>query len=89
MKIRAQHSLISLCVVILARISSSLFSRDRTLVNKRLGSGGWLARAFSLALFASPSPKHSPGVGWLTWTRCFVAFLGVVAFAVAAGENDG
>lgn len=48
MKIRVKHYLIS-CVVILARNSSSLFSRFLTLANRRLGNGGRLAQAFNLA----------------------------------------
>lgn len=48
-KVKAQHPLISHCVEILTHSSSGLFSRNRTLASKRLGSGDWLARAFGLA----------------------------------------
>ena len=44
-KITAQHSLISRCVVVLALSSSILFSREQTLASSRLGSGGRVALA--------------------------------------------
>jgi hypothetical protein len=80
-KQRMLQSLMSLWKATLARISSTLLSRDWTLANSILGSGGRCARLRSLTRW----PLRLP----LLRHRCFGSTTGIRSIVLGGGANRG